>query len=169
LPGYARGGVGTACFKCGGLGDLTSLVIVMVIAAALVGGAAAAHLRARDLIDDAALRSIRLRHAFGRLIGNSDMHFGNLAFWFDDALPFRLAPAYDMLPMQWAPTVGDATPDPAFAPALPRPPHREIWQEASAWAHEFWHRVAANPLVTPAFAAIASRASETLARLRSVA
>ena len=41
-PGYARGGVGTACFKCGGLGDLTSLVIVMVIAAALVGGAAGA-------------------------------------------------------------------------------------------------------------------------------
>jgi hypothetical protein len=131
--------------------------------------AAAAHLRARDLIDDAALRSIRLRHAFGRLIGNSDMHFGNLAFWFDDALPFRLAPAYDMLPMQWAPTVGDATPDPAFAPALPLPADREIWQEASAWADEFWHRVAANPLVTPAFAAIASRASETLARLRSVA
>jgi hypothetical protein len=97
------------------------------------------------------------------------MHFGNLAFWFDDALPFRLAPAYDMLPMQWAPTVGDATPDPAFAPALPLPADREIWQEASAWADEFWHRVAANPLVTPAFAAIASRASETLARLRSVA
>jgi len=51
----------------------------------------------RELIAPETLRSIRLRQVFGGLIGNTDMHFGNLAFWFDDALPFRLAPAYDML------------------------------------------------------------------------
>jgi hypothetical protein len=130
---------------------------------------AAVALAAGGLIDAAALRSIRLRHAFGRLIGNTDMHFGNLAFWFDDALPFRLAPAYDMLPMLWAPVAGEATPAPEFAPALPLPAEREIWHEAAAWADEFWRRVAANPLVTPAFAAIAARAGETLARLRSLA
>ena len=131
--------------------------------------AVAAHLHARGLIDTPALRSTRLRHAFGRLIGNSDMHFGNLAFWFDDTLPFRLAPAYDMLPMQWAPTVGNATPSPDFAPPLPLPADREIWHEAAALAAEFWRLVAGNPLVSPPFAAIARAAGETLARLRAVA
>ncbi len=131
--------------------------------------AVAAHLHARGLIDAAALRSTRLRHAFGRLIGDSDMHFGNLAFWFDDTLPFRLAPAYDMLPMQWAPTVGNATPSPDFAPPLPLPADREIWHEAAALAAEFWRLVAGNPLVSPAFASIARSAGETLARLRAVA
>ncbi len=131
--------------------------------------AVAAHLHARGLIDTPALRSTRLRHAFGRLIGNSDMHVGNLAFWFDDTLPFRLAPAYDMLPMQWAPTVGNATPSPDFAPPLPLPADREIWHEAAALAAEFWRLVAGNPLVSPPFAAIARAAGETLARLRAVA
>jgi len=131
--------------------------------------AAAANLRARDLIDDATLRSIRLRHAFGRLIGNTDMHFGNLAFWFDDSLPFRLAPAYDQLPMLWAPAPGNATPTPDFAPTLPLPAEREIWQEAAAWADEFWQRVTADPRVSRPFAAIATAALSTVRRLRAVA
>jgi hypothetical protein len=131
--------------------------------------AAAASLHARGLIDAAALRSVRLRHAFGRLIGNSDMHFGNLAFWFGDEAPFRLAPAYDMLPMLWAPTVGHATPEPAFAPALPLPAEREVWHEAAALATEFWRVVAGSPLVSPGFATIARAAGDTLARLRAVA
>ena len=131
--------------------------------------AVATHLHARSLIDAAALRSTRLRHAFGQLIGNSDMHFGNLAFWFDDTLPFRLAPTYDMLPMQWAPTVGSATPSPDFLPPLPLPADREVWHEAATLAAEFWRLVAANPLISPGFAAIARSAGETLARLRAVA
>jgi hypothetical protein len=131
--------------------------------------AAAASLAALDLLAPETVRAIRRRHAFGRLIGNSDMHFGNLAFWCDDALPFRLAPAYDMLPMQWAPTPGEAAPDPAFEPALPLPADREIWHEAAAWADAFWARVANDPLVSPAFGAIAARARQTLARLCAVA
>ena len=131
--------------------------------------AVATHLHARGLIDAAALRSTRLRHAFGQLIGNSDMHFGNLAFWFDDTLPFRLAPAYDMLPMQWAPTVGSATPSPDFLPPLPLPADREVWHEAAALAAELWRLVAANPLISPSFAAIARSAGDTIARLRAMA
>lgn len=64
LTGFAKGGVGTPCFKCGGTGDLTScvasvtvllsvaltvvllflcrLIVVLVIAAAIVGGVAGA-------------------------------------------------------------------------------------------------------------------------------
>ncbi len=131
--------------------------------------AAAASLAALDLLAPATLRAIRRRHAFGRLIGNSDMHFGNLAFWFDDALPFRLAPAYDMLPMLWAPAPGDATPAPEFSPALPLPADREVWHEAAAWAAELWPRVADDARVSPDFAAHARAAAAAIARLRAVA
>ena len=46
---------------------------------------------------------------FGRFIGNTDMHFGNLSFFVDDvAKPFfQLAPVYDMLPMKWRPSIHD--------------------------------------------------------------
>ena len=45
---------------------------------------------------------------FGRLIGNTDMHSGNLAFYVNLGNLKRglsLAPAYDMLPMRWSPNV----------------------------------------------------------------
>lgn len=130
--------------------------------------ASAANLHARGLIDATALRSVRLRHAFGQLIGNSDMHFGNLAFWFEDTLPFRLAPAYDMLPMQWSPMAGSATPMPAFAPPPPPPGEREIWAEAVAWATEFWRRVAEDARVSAEFREIARRAGAHVERMRGL-
>ncbi len=129
---------------------------------------AAAHLHARGLIDDAALRSVRLRHAFGTLIGNTDMHFGNLAFFLGDARPLRLAPAYDMLPMLWAPTPGQATPMPVFAPAPPMPGELPGWTEAATWAEDFWTRVAVDPLVSAGFAAIARAAGAQVVRMREV-
>lgn len=120
------------------------------------------------LIGADTLRSIRLRHTFGRLIGNADMHFGNLAFWRDDALPFRLAPAYDMLPMLWAPSVGNATPTPDFAPPPPLPAERELWSEAAAWAVEFWQRVSDDERVSPEFATTAREAGALVARMRGL-
>jgi hypothetical protein len=127
----------------------------------------AANLMASGLIDAAALRSIRLRHAFGALTGNSDMHLGNLAFWLEDTLPLRLAPAYDMLPMLWAPVAGNATPLPVFAPELPLPAELEWWRQAAGWAADFWQRVATDQRVSPEFARIAREAGETVGRLRA--
>ena len=129
---------------------------------------AAANLHALGLIDATALRSVRLRHAFGTLIGNTDMHFGNLAFFLGDTLPLRVAPAYDMLPMLWAPTPGQATPNPPFAPAPPLPDELPIWNEAAAWAAEFWQRVADDARVSAEFAALARAAGVQVARMREI-
>jgi hypothetical protein len=128
---------------------------------------AVANLVTKGLVDSATLRSVRLRHTFGQLIGNSDMHLGNLAFWLDDALPLRLAPAYDMVPMLWAPVAGNANPRPVFAPLLPLPSERELWQEAAAWADDFWERVATDVRVSPDFSVIARESGEAVRRLRS--
>lgn len=119
------------------------------------------------LITAETLRSIGLRHTFGRLIGNTDMHFGNLAFWLDDSLPFRLAPAYDMLPMLWAPVPGNATPSPDFAPPPPLPSERGRWSEAAAWAADFWSRVIADERISAEFANRARGAAAVVARMRA--
>ena len=127
---------------------------------------AARQLLSRGLIDAAAERSIRSRHAFGVLMGNTDMHFGNLAFFLSDQLPLHVAPAYDMLPMLWAPTAGHATPGPVFAPVPPLPEENPVWSEAARWAIEFWRRVAADGAVSPEFAEIAQRAGEQVRRMQ---
>jgi len=122
-----------------------------------------------ELIDEAGLAAVRRLHSFGELIGNSDMHFGNLSFWLDDARPFRPAPAYDTLPMTWAPTSTGEFVDPAsrvFAPRPPLPAALPDWCEAAAWAADFWRRVAADERVSRFSAARAREAGAVVARMR---
>lgn len=49
--------------------------------------------------------------AFGALIGNTDMHLGNLSFMSEHGRPFDVAPAYDMTPMSFAPTSSGRLPE----------------------------------------------------------
>lgn len=76
---------------------------------------------------------------YGRLLGNTDMHKGNLSF-----VPrgdrFELAPVYDMLPMMYAPLGGGELPKVAYTPALPIPANREYWFVAWEAAAEFWEQ-----------------------------
>jgi hypothetical protein len=118
------------------------------------------------LADPAGLVQVRRLQTFGELIGNTDMHFGNLSFWLDDALPFRPAPAYDMLPMLWAPNSQGESMDRTFAPQPPLPGELPVWSEAAAWAGEFWRRVADDAAVSAEFAARAREAGAVVARLR---
>ncbi len=139
-----------------------------------VGGAvtdwpAAAEALARgELIDVAGLDVVRRLHSFGELIGNADMHFGNLAFWLDDALPFRPTPAYDMLPMGWAPSTQGEVVERTFVPRAPLPCVRPAWAEAATWAGEFWRRVAADAAVSAEFQEIARRAGDHVERMRGL-
>lgn len=60
----------------------------------------------QGVVNSAAPATTQQLFAFGRLIGNSDMHTGNLSFVGDGGRPYALAPAYDMLPMAFAPHSG---------------------------------------------------------------
>lgn len=81
---------------------------------------------------------------FGRLIGNTDMHFGNLSLAVTDmarlATPkFSLAPCYDMLTMAYKP--GEFKDELGYtALEAPRQPlgTDATWQQALAMAKEFW-------------------------------
>ncbi len=127
---------------------------------------AAAGLCERGWIGESDLRAVRLRRLFGRLIGNTDMHFGNLAFFLELELPLRLAPTYDMLPMLWAPRPGDATPAPEFIPLAPMPADLEIWPEAATLAERFWSMVEADARVSDVFRPHAAAALRTVRALR---
>lgn len=127
---------------------------------------AAEQLTSLGLITADTLTRVRRRQVFGELIGNSDMHFGNLGFWLDDTVPFRLAPAYDMLPMLWAPVAGGEIVSRTFAPLPPTPAQAVDWTVAAGWAEEFWARLAAEAQLSPEFTIIAEESRAYVARLR---
>jgi hypothetical protein len=112
----------------------------------------------------------RLWH-FGRLIANTDMHEGNLAFipGAPGQPPLTLAPAYDMLPMLYAPVRGVELPRREFAPELPLPAEREDWLAAAAAATEFWSLAAADERISTSFRATCRINGRELRRLRALA
>ncbi|MBB4842559.1 hypothetical protein HNP55_001074 [Paucibacter oligotrophus] len=101
--------------------------------------------------------------AFGRLIGNTDMHAGNLSFFVElqDLARgrFTLAPIYDMLPMRWRPnpTLGGLPDYQAIAPdtwALQSP--------AAPWARRFWLRLSEQGAVSPGLRKLAKAMAATI-------
>lgn len=152
-------------------GGRRGVVSLMALQSALCGfsdaawPAAVCELLPAGLLEADCARTVQLLHAFGTLTGNTDMHSGNLAFWLEDTLPLRIAPAYDMLPMLWAPTMqGELVPR-EFTPAPPLPSERAAWRAALPMASEFWHRACEAPLLSPEFRQIARTALAALQRV----
>ncbi len=79
--------------------------------------------------------------AFGTLIGNTDMHSGNLSFISDEDRPYDLAPAYDMTPMAFAPRSGGGLPDSLPEANLHASVANEIWRSAQTLARNFVERL----------------------------
>jgi hypothetical protein len=102
---------------------------------------------------------IALLQAFGHLIHNTDMHFGNCALLHDgpQAKQFTLAPIYDMLPMRFAPTAQGLRED-EVPPVRPTADVLNAWPQAIALAREFWGRVKGDPAMSKGFVQIARAA-----------
>ncbi|MGE4239783.1 HipA domain-containing protein [Ramlibacter sp.] len=101
---------------------------------------------------------------FGRLIGNTDMHSGNLGLFvgLDGILRgrFELTPVYDMLPMRWRPdpALGGVQPYAPFAPD-----DGALASRAAPVAEAFWTTLSQSKSVTRELRDVAS---EMAARLR---
>jgi len=89
---------------------------------------------------DAVAGSARL-WAFGTLIGNTDMHAGNLSFVTRQGRPYQLAPPYDVLPMGFAPRSGGTIVDTLPPAALSAVVEGEIWREAMELANTYFAMV----------------------------
>ena len=101
-------------------------------------------------------RQVQALRDFGQLIGNNDMHFGNLSLRVDQADVargrFTLAPLYDMLPMRWRPDIlsRDMTPLPFGIEAV-------HWRSAARpVAAQFWQRLAEHTAVGRDFRGLAA-------------
>ncbi|WP_046111411.1 HipA domain-containing protein [Aquincola tertiaricarbonis] len=101
--------------------------------------------RQRRLPAGAGMQAEALLH-FGRLIGNTDMHFGNLSLVVQpQGVPggrfAGLAPVYDMLPMRWRPDAAIGLVD--IEPFSPD--ELAMGSPARAPALQFWQRLADLP------------------------
>jgi hypothetical protein len=104
--------------------------------------------------------------AFGDLIGNTDRHFGNLSFFTEEAgnLSLTPTPAYDMLPMVFAPT-GPHLVERRFTPRPPTALNHRIWREVATHALRYWARLGDEGALSDGFRRIAAECHDTLARL----
>lgn len=87
--------------------------------------------------------SAELLWAFGILIGNSDMHSGNLSFIGEHGQPYDIAPAYDMTAMNFAPRSGGGLPATIPEANIHASIANETWRRAASLAHAFLDRVIA--------------------------
>ena len=116
----------------------------------------AERMASRNLLTDSDADRLRFLEAFGILIGNTDRHYGNISLLIDAAGNWALAPAYDMLPMIYAPTAGELVAR-EFDPGALGPPVQVLreWPAARLLAHAYWKVVAADKRISKAFRALA--------------
>ena len=90
-----------------------------------------------EVIPPEAVNEVGLLWAFGVLIGNTDRHNANLAFIAEHGRPYGVAPAYDMLPMAFAPRSGGGLPDSIPAPHIYADIAHATWQNALPLAQAY--------------------------------
>jgi hypothetical protein len=127
--------------------------------------AAAAILEQAHWVTKEEARALRWIWCFSDLIANSDMHRANVAFWFTDALPYQLAPFYDVLPMLYAPGAQGDLSERIFAPRPPLASVADVWSDAASAAQEFWGRVSTGAGLSGPFRAIAEENRAVVARM----
>jgi HipA-like C-terminal domain len=100
--------------------------------------------------------------AFGAFIANTDRHPYNVVF-FTDGMTLRLAPAFDQIPMLYAPTADGQVPARTFAPPHATADTLEVWDDARAAAREFWQRASDDIRVSDDVRMIAAANAMSLA------
>jgi len=104
---------------------------------------------------------IRLLDAFGALTANTDRHFGNITLFDDYQSPFTLAPAYDMLPMLFAPQNEQIIPR-RFEPPPPRSAWLPVWARGRSLAETYWNRLIADARLSEEFRQLCAISLEAL-------
>ncbi len=101
---------------------------------------------------------IQQLEGFGALIGNTDMHLGNLSFYSNNG-EFDLAPVYDMTSMIYRPRAGGImSSEPLSFKGLPL---ASSSREIRALAREFWERAANDERLSDAFRELCKKNSKT--------
>ncbi|PUE50215.1 transcriptional regulator [Limnohabitans sp. 2KL-1] len=109
-----------------------------------------------ESLSAADIQTLCLLDAFGALIANTDRHHGNVSLLLLHQHRWQLAPAYDMLPMYYAPVAGEVV-ERNWASQLPRPNAHtlSVWPQAKALAFQFWQSAASDVRISEEFRAVA--------------
>jgi len=129
--------------------------------------AAAARLLSDGWISDEDAERLSLLWWFGGLIGNTDMHYGNVSLFLRSERPLELAPTYDMVPMMYRPDVEGMLP---LAPLTASPPLPEVlplWGRAAALAERFWSRMSSSNQISASFRDVAAANAEEVSQCRT--
>ncbi|MBK8455099.1 MAG: type II toxin-antitoxin system HipA family toxin YjjJ [Thiofilum sp.] len=126
----------------------------------------AIELQKQGLISAEDAETMQKLEAFGRMIGNADMHLGNLSFFHEQTTNLRLAPVYDMLPMLFAPRASGHIPNEVPEIRLVTPPAIEHWQAMFPIALQYWQQILELPQPDESFKAIAVKFIERLQELK---
>ena len=151
--------------RCGPHGRLPLCSLAMLNGALLGQGGVSwpvlAHALAREKwLDPLSVERIGRLWWFGKLIANTDMHEGNLSF----QPGLTVAPAYDMLPMQYAPLPGGELPTVEFKAPLPLPGELLVWREVASVAITFWQRCAEDSRISDGFRKVCAINAERIRR-----
>ena len=133
-----------------GLFSLAALDAEFVGAASGWAGITQALVRSGHIEPEAA-QGAALLQAIGTLIGNTDMHTGNLSFIAEQGRPYSLAPAYDMLPMGFAPGSSGTIPSNLPAATIYADIAPETWRRAEQVARTYLDRLRHEPAFSPSF------------------
>jgi len=101
------------------------------------------------------LESIKVLYCYGKLIGNTDMHSGNLSFFHDAYKKFELCPTYDMLPMYYSPNSNGFMHHGVPQISIDADIGKEAWEKALQLATEFWGEIQNQEMISPDFKSIA--------------
>ncbi|MEM1175155.1 MAG: HipA domain-containing protein [Pseudomonadota bacterium] len=83
------------------------------------------------------LERVALLDAYGVLIANTDRHHYNLSLYPSDE-GYRVAPAFDQLPMAYAPPASGNLRNEAIASPNPSVNTLDVWDQAQELARQFW-------------------------------
>ncbi len=131
-------------------------VITLAAAGEAIDGSwadSAEQMRRRGELSDEGFHRIALLDAFGALIANTDRHHYNVSL-FPANDGYRVAPAYDQLPMAYAPPASGNLRNAAIIQPRATVNTLDVWDEAWALASNFWRRATEQHL-TDQMAAIA--------------
>jgi len=107
------------------------------------------------------IQTVELIDLFGRCIGNTDMHTGNISFLHDNLTITALAPIYDMTCMVFAPIAHQLVPV-TWSPPRLLPEEQKTGEKALAMAHQFWELVAGDTRVSSMFRREARRCAREI-------
>ncbi len=116
---------------------------------------AARSLEAQGVLSPGDAHRLRLNEAFARLIANDDRHHHNVCLFpvhegvrgstVVEPVRYELAPAFDQLPMLYAPTGDGQLPERTFVAPTPTVDTWEVWGDAVPLAVTFWQRAGECP------------------------